>query len=238
MRRGFTLIELLVVIGILAVLAAILFPVFIGSKQASKKTMCLSNMKQIGTSFIMYLSDHDGQYPTCDNDKAKITGRPPDPETPDENGPPERDWTITTQPYMKNFDIFRCASDTSIKPKDPKNPDLVNEYRSSYTVNGWSEYELKESAVSTPAGWVLLAERNNKTRPAKTWWMFYWWSWQPGVWPPAESPDPTFKASQDLAIGRHDGLSNWLFGDGHVKGLAFSKLWKAGKENSFWPNPT
>lgn len=240
MKRAFTLIELLVVIAIIAVLAAILFPVFARAKEAAKKAACLSNMKQLGTSFALYLNDNDGQYPTCDNDKAKINGQPPDPETPDADGPPERDWTITTQPYIKNFDIFRCGVDTSKAPRDPKNPDLTNEYRSSYSVNGWSEYELKETSLSKPSEWVLLAERNNVARPAKTWWMFYWWVWQgttPRVWPPSNTPDAKPKASEDLALERHSKVPNWLFGDGHAKAVPFDALWKPGKENAFWPNP-
>lgn len=237
MKRAFTLIELLVVIAIIAILAALLFPVFAQAKEAAKKTQCVSNLAQIGKAFAMYLGDNDGQYPTCDNDKAKISGRPPDPETPDADGPPEHDWTITTQPYIKNFAIFRCPTDTSVAPVNPKDPNLTREYRSSYTVNGWSEYELKESTVTRPSEWVLLAERNNVVRPAKTWWMFYWWTWQPGVWPPASTPDPTIKAKDDLALSRHAVASNWLFGDTHAKHMSFLTLWQPGPANKFWPNP-
>lgn len=241
-RRAFTLVELLIVVGILALLAAILFPVFARTRHRSLKATCLANMKQVGLAFGQYLSDYDGQYPTCDNDKAKITGMPPDPETPDENGPPERDWHIVLQPYVKNFEVLRCPSDTSTAPADPANPDLnvKKEYVSSYTVNGWSEYELRESQLTRPASWVLLAERNNVTRPPKTWWMFYWWTWQganPRVWPPSASPDPAGEAGEDLALSRHNGMANWLFGDGHVKAASLSALWKPGRDNAFWPNP-
>lgn len=236
---AFTLIELLVIIAIIAVLAAILFPVLAQSKEAAKKTSCLSNMRQMGTAFALYLNDSDGVYPTCDNDKAKIDGQPPEPEEPEQDGPPERDWTITLQPYIKDFGIFRCPSDASLQPKDPKNPDLTREYRSSYTINGWAEYNLPESSVTKPANWVLLAERNNVTRGPKTWWMFYWWMWQgtsPRVWPPSMTPDPTTKAAEDLALDRHAKRPNWLFGDGHSKNEPFAALWKAGSENAFWPS--
>ncbi|MFZ4506951.1 MAG: type II secretion system protein [Fimbriimonas sp.] len=63
MQRGFTLIELLVVIAIIAILAAILFPVFASAKESAKATTCLSNMKQLGTSFQIYLADNDDTYP-------------------------------------------------------------------------------------------------------------------------------------------------------------------------------
>jgi prepilin-type N-terminal cleavage/methylation domain-containing protein/prepilin-type processing-associated H-X9-DG protein len=67
MRRGFTLIELLVVIAIIAILAAILFPVFAKAREKARQTACLNNQKQIVTSFIMYAQDHDEMLPTSDN---------------------------------------------------------------------------------------------------------------------------------------------------------------------------
>ena len=60
---GFTLIELLVVIAIIAILAAILFPVFAQAREAARKTTCLSNMKQIGPAMMMYIQDYDETYP-------------------------------------------------------------------------------------------------------------------------------------------------------------------------------
>src|SRR5882724_3775291 len=62
-RRAFTLIELLVVIAIIAILAAILFPVFAQAKEAAKKTACLSNTKQIALGLQMYMNDNDDSYP-------------------------------------------------------------------------------------------------------------------------------------------------------------------------------
>ena len=239
-RTAFTLIELLVVIAIIALLAAILFPVFASSREKARQASCLSNLKQMGLAFAQYTTDFDGQYPTCDNDKAKIAGEPPDPETPDENGPPERDWHIVLQPYIKEYSVLRCPSDVSVAPADPKNPDLDvrKEYVSSYTVNGWSEYELKDADIARPSSWVLLGERNNAVRPPKTWWMFYWWTWQgtsPRIFPPTATPDPSPAAGADLALLRHTGQANWLYGDGHVKSVPFLTLWKPGKENAFWP---
>ena len=73
-RRAFTLIELLVVIAIIAILAALLFPVFAQAKAAAKKSVCLSNLKQIGLSFTLYLNDYDDRLPDRRDLKSSIYG--------------------------------------------------------------------------------------------------------------------------------------------------------------------
>ena len=65
-KRGFTLIELLVVIAIIAILAAILFPVFAKAREKARQTSCLSNLRQIGTAILSYAQDNDEQFPIGD----------------------------------------------------------------------------------------------------------------------------------------------------------------------------
>lgn len=98
-RTGFTLIELLVVIAIIAILAAILFPVFARAREQARKASCLSNLKQIGLAMSMYTSDWDGILPI-------ITDKPS--ENP---GAPVLNYVL--EPYAKNHQIFRCPSDGS-----------------------------------------------------------------------------------------------------------------------------
>lgn len=101
---GFTLIELLVVIAIIAILAAILFPVFAQAKMAAKKTAAISNMKQGGTATQMYLSDNDDSYPMSDTGGYGIAGWG--------YGPPDTVPFQVLQPYCKNTKF-------EIDPMDP-----------------------------------------------------------------------------------------------------------------------
>ena len=107
MKKAFTLIELLVVIAIIAILAAILFPVFAQAKEAAKKTACLSNDKQMATALFMYAGDNDDML--CQTSWES-----------DANHPYQVHWSFLMQPYIKSFQMFRCPSDQyPVFPKVP-----------------------------------------------------------------------------------------------------------------------
>lgn len=104
--QGFTLIELLVVIAIIAILAAILFPVFARAREQARKTSCLNNVKQIGTAMMMYAQDYDETLAsvTFDNYPNGLWG-----------SPTWNDWGWCYiwplfQPYIKNYNVFTCPS--------------------------------------------------------------------------------------------------------------------------------
>jgi prepilin-type N-terminal cleavage/methylation domain-containing protein/prepilin-type processing-associated H-X9-DG protein len=101
-RSGFTLIELLVVIAIIAILAAILFPVFAQAREQARKTSCLSNEKQLGTAIMMYIQDYDEVYiPFMDYGSPLLR----------DNGTVYRSyqpWTALAQPYIKNTQLLLC----------------------------------------------------------------------------------------------------------------------------------
>lgn len=113
-QRGFTLIELLVVIAIIAILAAILFPVFAQAREAARKTQCVSNVKQLGTATQMYVQDYDGAYYPHRHNVA--TGANPlmqDPNfAPQITGQAQAKyfWISMLQPYTKNYGVFKCPS--------------------------------------------------------------------------------------------------------------------------------
>jgi prepilin-type N-terminal cleavage/methylation domain-containing protein len=106
-RRGFTLIELLVVIAIIAILAAILFPVFAQAREQARKTQCLEHAKQIGIGLAMYRQDYDGRgpfggWPITWSGAFNV-------HSPQSKY--HEDWQFTLQPYVKNAQMFRCPSD-------------------------------------------------------------------------------------------------------------------------------
>lgn len=102
MKKAFTLIELLVVIAIIAILAAILFPVFAQAKLAAKKTASLSNVKQIGTSEIMYSTDADGMF-VLESNASDALGTSLAAQL---QAGTAQTWVLLIQPYMKNFGLM------------------------------------------------------------------------------------------------------------------------------------
>jgi prepilin-type N-terminal cleavage/methylation domain-containing protein len=104
-RRGFTLIELLVVIAIIAILAAILFPVFARAREQARKSTCTSNIKNITLATLMYVQDYDETFPVVARSGVEWT---------DQGG--YLSYWQHLQPYAKNTQVFGCPSDTGCPP--------------------------------------------------------------------------------------------------------------------------
>lgn len=135
---AFTLIELLVVIAIIAILAAILFPVFAKARERAKQSTCLNNLKQFGVAFQTYYQDYDERFPTSSGTFS----------LGDHLG-----WAEMVYPQIKSFDVYRC-------PSDPKS-------NCSYTMNAACSVPLDPkvtygartlSNVHSPAKFIQLAE--------------------------------------------------------------------------------
>jgi prepilin-type N-terminal cleavage/methylation domain-containing protein len=106
-RKAFTLIELLTVISIIAILASILFPTFAKAREKAEQTQCLSNVKQLGTAFIMYATDYDSRLPVIGTTQAQYgTGSWPGLPLP------PAFWPATMNSYTKNDQILICPNTT------------------------------------------------------------------------------------------------------------------------------
>ncbi|HEX5324876.1 MAG TPA: DUF1559 domain-containing protein [Capsulimonadaceae bacterium] len=147
-KKGFTLIELLVVIAIIAILAAILFPVFAAAREKARSSACLSNEKQLALAILQYNQDYDDTFPA----------QPPC------DGPTGYDWQQTwvteTQPYIKSYDVFTCPDDAHVDP-GPNDPSgLFSGPKCSYVANSAFAYDWKFKNA-----WILEGVIN----PGFTW---------------------------------------------------------------------
>jgi prepilin-type N-terminal cleavage/methylation domain-containing protein len=147
-RHGFTLIELLVVIAIIAILAAILFPVFAQAREKARQTSCLSNCKQIALAFQMYQQDNDGAYtwqgPKLGDDVADFMAPGAKPN-----------WGAELMPYIKSPKMYICPSarPSPFAKTFPWGP-ATEISASSYFMNGCFN-SLTESVIDEPADKVM-----------------------------------------------------------------------------------
>ena len=147
-RSGFTLIELLVVIAIIAILAAILFPVFARARAKARQTACMANLKQLGLSFEMYAQDYDEMLPIWGYGNTSYP----------ENGPAQGfySWDTSLEPYLKNQQILKC-------PDNPYNRDARGYAMTRYTGDPYGvNIAMYTGMAPLPSETVLLSEKGDK----------------------------------------------------------------------------
>jgi general secretion pathway protein G len=123
MKRAFTLIEILTVIAIIAILAALLFPVLARVKESGKRTACVSNLSQIGKSMLLYMADNDDLFPYAVDNSDKLHPEiwAPYPQFQAQI-PGMQLMQDALQPYVKSKDLFHCPSDSGSKVLDSHFP--------------------------------------------------------------------------------------------------------------------
>ncbi len=185
-RRGFTLIELLVVIAIIAILAAILFPVFARAREKARQSSCLSNVKQLMTGIMMYAQDYDEML--CPGSRWY-------------NGAGQTVWWVDgIQPYVKNASILRCPSEQKEDYGYGWNYQEFGHQEAGYPyAAGWCT-TLAE--IDYPATTILIGDRMDSTNPSyqsKRWRLIYRW------WPPNLAERHNNGGNYGLA----DGHAKW-----------------------------
>ena len=221
MRRrnaGFTLIELLVVIAIIAILAAILFPVFAQAREKARQTSCLSNMKQIGTAAQMYVQDYDERLFFRAGSPRLPAG------TPAATGNAFKWWNMM-MPYIKNNNVFTCNSD-SLPANSPdingtKDANGVYTIKRSYIAVSIAE-GLALAQILLPADTIVVTEKwgtdyTAPTAPGRT---DSWIEPFNGDY----TTDKTDKTRMFTAGNRHSGFINASFFDGHAKSLNMGRI--------------
>lgn len=228
--RGFTLIELLVVIAIIAILAAILFPVYAKAREKARQITCASNERQLGLSILMYLQDNGEKYP-CGTQKGGVG------------------WAAQIYPLVKSAGAYACADDSTPYGINPANQ--ITQYVSYgfntemsglvlgkmasptktvmlFEVEGCNADLTRESvfgeqtfgdytsptADGNPAGWAGMGQ------------------FATGVMSGAQALIGKNNGNFVSSTGRHNGGSNFLLADGHVKWILPQSVSSGGDDTS------
>jgi prepilin-type N-terminal cleavage/methylation domain-containing protein len=254
-QRGFTLIELLVVIAIIAILAAILFPVFAQARERARMTACLSNCRQLGTALRMYAQDYEETYPKLD--------------FVEDGAPDYADtyiWRNAIQPYTKNKGIMSCPSNPKSRPSGPgivgqnsennigldlnagngegweSEPDhtMPAGYGMNSCATSWkpssgpdasNDPPLADAAISRPADTIAIGEEASGWADINLNWAYS--NTDPNH-PSCNWPFMHFGAYPN---GNPAGPSNWIFWDGHAKAMKWAQTVYPINQNKWELNP-
>ncbi len=236
-KSGFTLIELLVVIAIIALLAAILFPVFARARENARKSSCLNNEKQVALGLLQYVQDYDERFPLL---------RFPGPNS-------ARDapwgqfrnewfgWQHAALPYIKSVQVFRCPSEGDGNDKD--NPGKSNgdwsgqgQYSINYRLTSQHDFyadttrrnaaQLSDLAFSAATLMLVEGERGSSVGGASQ--EDAGWGWNDGHEKLVNGDDPTTGVGRTggskAPLRRHLDGANYAFADGHVKWFPSSAM--------------
>lgn len=200
-NRGFTLIELLVVIAIIAILAAILFPVFAKAREKARQATCTSNLKQIGNAITMYASDYDDLLVPLSVDV-------------NENNSTYYTWNVLILPYTsgekmgawgewqtKTPSVYQCPS-AAKQTSWPYSCYGINQYLTQISPGGFRTQPVAMSSIPHAAETYMVGDTYYVPDPTAAGWYIMW----------------AYNGTNNVS-GRHNENSNMLFCDMHVKSV-------------------
>ncbi len=206
-NKGFTLIELLVVIAIIAILAAILFPVFARAREKARQTQCLSNVKETMLAVNMYAQDYDETLPRLNTDVGSSGYELPNGST--YNGQYML-WHTILYPYTKNYQIWSCPSDSS-----GYNGGYTG--GGSYGLNTYND-DLALAQINYPSESMFFADSDGGDAYAID----------------GDDADAEPVGDGHEIPGRHNGGANIGFIDGHAKWMQQSAIPHRSSSSRFW----
>jgi prepilin-type N-terminal cleavage/methylation domain-containing protein/prepilin-type processing-associated H-X9-DG protein len=208
-RKGFTLIELLVVIAIIAILAAILFPVFAKAREKARQSSCASNLKQLGLGFTSYAQDYDENLP---GNTYQLPASSTTTNFVDKCGIKIQFWPQYLEPYVKSQGIYVCPSGTSAGCPVPG---TTRSYALNVSLVGCCSTGIKMAGITKPSDTVLMTDNGRHYLFGAGGGSFGYYVGAPYGDAPAGSI--TWPADWTWVAYRHSDGSNVLWVDGHVK---------------------
>lgn len=231
-RTAFSLIELLIVVGIIAIIAAVLFPVFAQVRGKARSAACLSNMKQIGIGLMMYAQDYEETYPSVIFDyycspMGDSFGGP----TSGNSGTGFCPWQQLIQPYLKSWDVLLCPS-SSLRERFTASDgrSYFNVSNGNYTINQGFGYRAPRgtsvitlSSLDHPADIVFATDATDQST-------FFVYTTRPMWWNYVNN----YAAGWYQLGDRHNGGNNIVYADGHAR-------WQNARqsrcsESWYWPS--